>query len=92
MNPLPSLQAEEEIVCEARVHPGIFSVPILLLLLLLLLTVPMLFYLSGAGAILASYSQGGHNPLSMRNPEGIQSSSSGLRELPWVTNPPAHQL
>ena len=54
-----SLQSDERILRQARIHPGIFALPLLPLVVLLLPTIPLLFFLSMMGKMIGQLSPQG---------------------------------
>jgi uncharacterized membrane protein YdbT with pleckstrin-like domain len=54
-----SLQSDERILRQARIHPGIFALPVLPLVVLLLPTIPLLFFLSMMGKMIGQLSPQG---------------------------------
>ena len=56
MNPYSSLDPNEEILRQERLHPGIFGLPVLLLVVLLLPTIPLFFFLKMMGNMVGQLS------------------------------------
>lgn len=54
-----NLQSDERILRQARIHPGIFGLPVLLLVVLMLPTIPLLFFFNMMGNMMSQFSPQG---------------------------------
>jgi hypothetical protein len=59
MNPISTLQPNEEILRQERIHPGIFGLPALVFVVLLLPTIPLLFFFNMMGNMISQLSPQG---------------------------------
>ena len=54
-----SLQSDERILRQARIHPGIFGLPVMLLVMTLIPTIPRLFFFNMMGNMMSQFSPQG---------------------------------
>jgi membrane protein YdbS with pleckstrin-like domain len=54
-----SLQSDERILRQARIHPGIFGLPVMLLVVILLPAIPLLFFFNMLGNMMSQFSPQG---------------------------------